>query len=626
MTVARCGARLGVAAFAVGAALAGPQALGSALADDSGPGAPSVSAGDARGEGVQAGGSAAAGPVRRPAAAVARPVDREITPPVSAAVSAPATRQRAHGAVEGRPSRSTPVGPSSELTAGALLLARRTQPAEAQSAGQRVASVSGDVSLGAATGDPTVTATAPPSQTTVAVSDWFSSTRGWLSGLDNPLTTGLRDLLTGVQRTLFSPAPTVKPVQFTAWTPGEPILGALRYIQPGGAPVTFKVTQGPSSGTVELSTDGTYTYTAGPDFTGTDSFTVAVTAGGFNLLEPLTPRTAPVTVIVESAPRVQLTRGFDITNLSGKAVYVSGIVKEPGYEDSVEQAPATGTVLQPGASTHVELTRWAFYSYDTRINFTGCSDIACTSLKSGDQGPWQVKMYVQLLDTYRGDCNWNNCLNGSGQEIGPSSPNGFYGLDNSVIKLVDEPDTKYTLTGAEGQQQANVINTVCAAQGTTCQFVPTSDTLYTTKPQQVYQFTNRTQDNQTVKQGATETISATSSFGTTYSSEVGASFGQKDVFNFVAKQTFTSTQSLSNTTQRTTTWEVNTTVRPGYRLTTTVTVPIARVTGDYSAKIGNTTYNLTGVSFDFIDPNAKDKPQLDYTSTTTQVGGPGVVT
>jgi hypothetical protein len=58
-------------------------------------------------------------------------------------------------------------------------------------------------------------------------------------------------------------------------------------------------------------------------------------------------------------------------------------------------------------------------------------------------------------------------------------------------------------------------------------------------------------------------------------------------------------------------------VRPGYRLTTNLDVPVARVTGDYNARIGNTTYNLTGVYFDFSDPNAP--AQLSYTSRTEPV-------
>ena len=514
-----------------------------------------------------------------------------------------------------RGSQPVSAAAASERLTPARVAAVSGRPAPAVSVSAEVSSV--DTSAPTAAAASAGVVTPAPSQATIAATAWFSSTRGWLNGFDGPLAAAAQDVLVGVQRTLFSPVAIIKPVQYTSWTQGEPILGALQYVQPGGAGVSFQLTQAPASGTVQLLSDGTYTYAPGANFTGTDIFTAQVSSAGFNILEPFTPRTSTVTVNVNPEVLTQLTRGFDITNLTGRAVYVQKIIKEPGYENAVESAPAVGQILQPGQSAHVELTRYAFYSYDTLINFTSCSDIACTSYKEGAAGPWQVRMNVQLLDTYRGDCNWNNCWNGSNQEIGPWSPNGFYGLDNSVIKLVDEPGTSYTLTGAEGQQQANVLNTVCTAQGTTCQFVPTADTQDATKTQQVYKYTNSTQDNQTVNQGATETVSATSSFGTTYSSEVSATFGQKEVFNFVAKQTFTSVQSLSNTTQKTTNWSVNTTLRPGYVLTTTLDVPVTRVTGDYTAVIGNTTYNLTGIYFDFIDPKAPG--QLSYTSSTVPI-------
>jgi len=85
-------------------------------------------------------------------------------------------------------------------------------------------------------------------------------TRRGLTGLDNPLADALALALVAVQQSLFSPPPTVKPVQLSVWTPGDPILGALRYIQPGGAPVSFELSQGPASGSVKVDADGRYTY------------------------------------------------------------------------------------------------------------------------------------------------------------------------------------------------------------------------------------------------------------------------------------------------------------------------------------------------------------------------------
>ena len=42
-------------------------------------------------------------------------------------------------------------------------------------------------------------------------------------------------------------------------------------------------------------------------------------------------------------------------------------------------------------------------------------------------------------------------------------------------------------------------------------------------------------------------------------------------------------------------------------------VPTVRATGDFKAIVGNTTYNLTDISLDFIDPTAE---RLLYSSKT----------
>ena len=71
-----------------------------------------------------------------------------------------------------------------------------------------------------------------------------------------------------------------------------------------------------------------------------------------------------------------------------------------------------------------------------------------------------------------------------------------------------------------------------------------------TKRQTVNVFANRTEDNETVVNTSSvlvsATFSATSSIGTTYSSEASASFGQKDLFNVVANQTFSTTTTATN--------------------------------------------------------------------------------
>jgi hypothetical protein len=262
------------------------------------------------------------------------------------------------------------------------------------------------------------------------VTNWFSSTRRWLNGFDGPVAGAAQDVLYGVQRTLFSPAPTVKPMQYSVWTPGEPILGALEYAQPGGATVSMQLTQAPTLGTVQLLSSGAYTYTPGPDFTGTDSFTAEVTAGGFNLLEPSTPRTVPVVVNINPGPPVMLTAGLLINNLSAKGVYLAFIQKEKGYESSVDSRPV-GTILKPGETFRVEMTRWAFSSHTAFFTFYGCFDESCGPSSPTTDKEWTVRLSTfGPADGLFVGCRRGFCSDSRGLEIND-------GDLASVVNLVD---------------------------------------------------------------------------------------------------------------------------------------------------------------------------------------------
>jgi hypothetical protein len=76
-----------------------------------------------------------------------------------------------------------------------------------------------------------------------------------------------------IRRTLFNAAPRVKPVQITGQTSGV-VTGAIRAVDPEGDAITYSLSRAPAYGTVVLAPDGTYTYTPGAGFDGTDQFTV----------------------------------------------------------------------------------------------------------------------------------------------------------------------------------------------------------------------------------------------------------------------------------------------------------------------------------------------------------------
>ena len=429
--------------------------------------------------------------------------------------------------------------------------------------------------------------------------------------MDNPLAAALGNTLTEVQRTLFSPAPTVKPVQYTSWNPGDPILGALKYIQPGGAAVSVQLTQAPELGTVQLLSDGTYTYTPGPDFTGTDSFTAEVTAGGFNLLEPFTPRTVAVAVDINPGPPVLLTRGYDITNLTGTSVYVAQILKEPGYEDSVD-AGGVGTVLRPGDTYHVELTKWAFYAYVTQWDMEACSDISCATFQqSGDS--WTVRISQSLLTDYNARC-FGYCVNGKGQDIGWTMDNGFNALDNSIVRMVDPPGTVRTLSaGSDADRIARVLEGLCNQNSSaTCVFKPAEFAQIQTD----WKFATPALQNASSSE-STLTLTRNQTESTQTSLKVAES-AKLSLFKIVeagvtkeTTQTWTTSQSYQ--------YAVGIKVQPGEWGVLRVKDPIKRVTGDFTATIANTTWILKGVNFDTPDPDPNrtlDQGQSVYQAFT----------
>lgn len=301
-----------------------------------------------------------------------------------------------------------------------------------------------------------------PSQATIAVTNWFSSTRSLLNQFDGPLAEALQTTLTGVQRTLFSPAPTVKAVQYTSWNPGDSILGALKYIQPGGAAVSMQLTQAPALGTVQLLSDGTYTYVPGPDFAGTDTFTAQVTSGGLNILEPFAPRTAEVTVLINPAPPVQASYTYRVTNSTSWTIKYKGLSVESGYEDAVEGQPAVGTVLNPGQSAAFELTYYAFYGYGLDASFEAGNGSAASNFRAQK---WRVNIYIG--DAFGGRFDFG-CDTGNG--VGCERP--FEDPYNGQELFLTNDMKKITLNAADPTQSgeaAAVLSGYCDEGTNKCQ-------------------------------------------------------------------------------------------------------------------------------------------------------------
>ncbi|MCB0925810.1 MAG: cadherin-like domain-containing protein, partial [Mycobacterium sp.] len=161
-----------------------------------------------------------------------------------------------------------------------------------------------------ATSTPALIESAPVlQQLNTAVVGFFDALSGLVSGLPaGPVTDLLAGALLLVRRGLFDQAPVVVSAhQLTSSLQSE---GTVTATDPEGDPVEIELFAAPEFGALTLAADGHYLYTPGPEFAGTDSFTVKVsdTNGGFNLLDPRTDRATLHTVLIAGpVPGTMLT-------------------------------------------------------------------------------------------------------------------------------------------------------------------------------------------------------------------------------------------------------------------------------------------------------------------------------
>lgn len=186
--------------------------------------------------------------------------------------------------------------PTTDLTTGAV----------AQAAAETVPATVAALNLTAPAAAPVASlrvATAAATANANAVTDLFAPIQAFIEGI------GLL-----VRRTFFNDAPTVAPVQLTGLSSG-PITGTIGAIDPEGDPITYSLSRDPQFGSVTIGPDGSYTYTPGVGFGGTDTFAVTATDTGFhiNLLNPFRPAGTLATAVVtqgDIVPRLQFAFSY----------------------------------------------------------------------------------------------------------------------------------------------------------------------------------------------------------------------------------------------------------------------------------------------------------------------------
>jgi len=195
-----------------------------------------------------------------------------------------------------------------------------------------------------------------------AVVRFFDGISSLLSGLPaGPVTDLLSGALLLIRRTLFDQKPTVSSTG--AVNSALQTQGAITATDPEGDPVRIEVADLPEFGVVELAADGTYRYTPGPGYTGSDGFTVRVidANGGFNVLYPFSDLATLHTVDIGApAPGTMLTvnlRAAFLQDVTGTGTGQPGTGTRNGsYVYLYQPQPAEGApnwtkVIDGGAIT-----------------------------------------------------------------------------------------------------------------------------------------------------------------------------------------------------------------------------------------------------------------------------------
>ena len=139
-----------------------------------------------------------------------------------------------------------------------------------------------------------------------------------------------------------SPDPVMGTLSFTT-NENVALTGTLTATDPGGTAVTFTKTSDPKSGTLTVASNGSFTYTPGPNFTGSDSFGVQATDSAGNM----SAGTVGITVTVDRPPVASNT----IIRADGASLASINVLANASDPD---KDPLTVTILEqppPGLGT-----------------------------------------------------------------------------------------------------------------------------------------------------------------------------------------------------------------------------------------------------------------------------------
>lgn len=446
----------------------------------------------------------------------------------------------------------------------------------------------------------------PPTPVQIIVDKWLASAARGLgyAPVDpdaptqpvNPVRTWLADALAALQRARDeNPAnetPSSRPVKVHQFVTGE-VLGDLRARDADGDALTYHVLDGPASGALIVNANGTYYYKPTSEFAETGGRATYYVA-----IDDSKQGRAIVPVIVTVAPTLGVTERFWFRN------YTLAPLKFNGYSGGTEDldgGPAVGTVILPGGERSWDVT-WYLFSVGSVTPQFGTVGFGATPSSSGYVPEGYQGTTFQV--TYKTKPRETQCSAGGGGQC--SVPN-----DKMAIAL-DKSSPTITLGAADAAKIAAVLPNICYDGSiANCSFIAKGQTAGFSPVRTVgTPVTNTTSTPTTTSVSIADTVSQTDTVGVSVKLSGGGLAKLASIINLE----ITANYQHSWTKTTTFTQTINVPVGAGRTAWIEGSVPVWKVTGDFTVRIGNSTYQLNDAIFDTPNPDEqgsyviRDKP------------------
>ena len=281
---------------------------------------------------------------------------------------------------------------------------------------------------------------------------------------------------------------------------------------------------------------------------------------------------------------------FTFQNLTSHALKLVGWHDKNGTflgKDGIETPIKTGMVIQPGQKFYITLTKYVFKNNDPEFYFD--------PVGAPVSGRFQIQAASSAI-FFDSDYSAPSFA----KVVGPG--NYTRSSDDDLI-LLDPPGTVVTLNGGQGQRQADVLNQL-SELGDGIVSSTFKDTAFDDKAWTPKAVLGAPVSNDTTSELVTS-FTATHQVQTAFNIKVGLEAKAKllNIVETALKTEFGVTLTDSQTFSQAVTLKA----QPGQTVALVVQYPVLRVTGDYTAIVGNTTYILNGISFDSPDPSRNFK-------------------